>query len=349
MQPAEGVTMQTPIQTDGAARVAAIPGLVLRPWSGEEDVPAFVRIVNAEYAADGIEERRTVEGERSWMSNPSEQFDALRDVVVAELDGRPVGVAGHDWADTRDGKFREYRLWGYVDPAYRRRGIGRMLLADNERRAVVLASGHASDRPRVFGSFSAEGRPAAQLLQRSGYEVVRWFFDMVRPDLDGLEDVPLPPGLEVRPVTAADFKPIWRANREAFRDHWGGSDESEAAMHRFMDDPDVDPSLWVIAFDGEEVAGGVINAIYRAANADLGLERGWLDSVFTRRPWRRRGLARALIARSLALLRERGMTSAALGVDADNPQGALGLYESAGFAVHDRFIAWRKPMAEPPT
>ena len=65
----------------------------------------------------------------------------------------------------------------------------------------------------------------------------------------------------------------------------------------------------------------------------------WLGSVFTRRPWRRRGLASALIGRSLALLQERGMTSAMLSVDVDNPTGALGLYEAAGFRVHDRFIA----------
>ena len=65
-------------------------------------------------------------------------------------------------------------------------------------------------------------------------------------------------------------------------------------------------------------------------------------SVFTRRPWRKRGLASALIGRSLELLRERGMTSAVLGVDADNPTGALALYERAGFEPSYRASAWRK-------
>jgi ribosomal protein S18 acetylase RimI-like enzyme len=97
---------------------------------------------------------------------------------------------------------------------------------------------------------------------------------------------------------------------------------------------------------GDQIAGGVLNTIYPEENEGLGLKRGWLDSVFTRRPWRRRGLARALIARSLAALRERGMTSAILGVDADNPTGALGLYEGIGFAVESRYTAWRKPMED---
>ena len=67
-----------------------------------------------------------------------------------------------------------------------------------------------------------------------------------------------------------------------------------------------------------------------------------------RRPWRRRGLAAPLVARSLVLLRERGMTSAWLGVDADNPNGALGVYERAGFAVDQRSTAYRKPMDAAP-
>jgi mycothiol synthase len=58
-------------------------------------------------------------------------------------------------------------------------------------------------------------------------------------------------------------------------------------------------------------------------------------SILTRRPWRGRGVASALIGRNLRLLAERGMTEAALGVDAENPTGALALYERVGF-VRDR-------------
>ena len=93
-----------------------------------------------------------------------------------------------------------------------------------------------------------------------------------------------------------------------------------------MDDPDFDPSLHVVAFDGDEIAGAVVNAIYGEANAKLGVLHGWLDSVFTWRPWRGRGLARALVARSLVVLRDRGMTEGILGVDADNETGALGVW-----------------------
>ena len=93
-------------------------------------------------------------------------------------------------------------------------------------------------------------------------------------------------------------------------------------------------STWVIAFDGDEIAGGIWNRIDPAENAHHGRR--------TRRPrrpsgrgarWRRRGLAKALIARSLVALRDRGMTSAALDVDGANPNQAMSLYLGQGFEI----------------
>jgi ribosomal protein S18 acetylase RimI-like enzyme len=168
---------------------------------------------------------------------------------------------------------------------------------------------------------------------------------MERPLTTELPEIPeLPDGLEVRPASADDAPAIWRADHDAFRDHWGGFDDSEESYRRWIESPDFQPDLMVVAWDGDEVAAAVINAVFAEENRQLGLKRGWLESVFTRRAWRRRGLARALIVRSLHLLRDQGLEIAALGVDADNPSGAFGLYESAGFGVTERFTQWRKPM-----
>jgi mycothiol synthase len=327
------------VKTDAPA------GVVVRPYAGEADIPALVRIENRANEADGVPSRVT-EGEmRAHYSRASDHFDPASDVLVAEVGGEPVAFTKVDWVDTWQEPLREYHVWGAVAPEWRRRGIGGSLLAANEARARELSASHAVDRLRVLGTYTSERQVGAiVLVERAGYEPVRWFFDMERPTLDDIPDLPLPDGIEVRPVTPDLYRRIWDADVEAFRDHWGGFDASEENLQRFLDSPEFDPSLWVIAWDGDEIAGGVINSIYPAENEALGVPRGWLDSVFTRRPWRRRGLARALIARSLALLRERGMERAVLGVDADNPSGALGLYENAGFAVEERQTAWRKPL-----
>ena len=329
-------TLETPA-TPAAVR--------LRPYGGEADLEVIIRIENAEMEADQIPGRASLGELRARYAHPSEHFDPWVDVTIAEVDGVPVARGSVDWIDTTDGKLREYRVHGAVLPEWRRRGIGTRVLEHNERRARDLAATHADERPRAFGAFTSERQPARiRLLERAGYERVRYFFDMERRSLDDVPDVPLPDGLEIRPIRPDLYRRVWLADVEAFQDHWGGFDASDASLQAWIDSPEFDPSLWVVAFDGDEIAGGVINGIYPEENQALGVNRGWLDSVFTRRPWRRRGLARALIARSLVLLRERGMTSAVLGVDAENPSGALGLYESVGFEVAERYSAWRKPM-----
>ena len=323
-------------------------GLRLRPYAGASDIPTIVDIANRELEYDGVSGHESVRGVTAWYSHPNEKFDASRDVTIAEIDGLPVGYASRSWIDTTLDDYREYRNDGAVLPEWRRRGIGTALLAHNIERDRALARTHDTDRQRILGSFTSDQSAGANALLRSfGFEQVRWFFEMTRDLGQPIPDTPLPDGLEVRPVTTETLRQIWDADVEAFQDHWGGFDGSDDNYKRFLERPGFDPTLWVIAWDGDEVAGGVVNAIETEENEALGVKRGWLHSVFTRREWRKRGLANALIVRSLAAIKERGMDTGILGVDAENPTGALGLYERNGFKVFERSMAWRRPLDTP--
>jgi ribosomal protein S18 acetylase RimI-like enzyme len=162
-----------------------------------------------------------------------------------------------------------------------------------------------------------------------------------------LPDHPLPAGVELRPVTEDQHRAIFDADDEAFRDHWGHREQDEGDFQARFNGPDTDTSLWCVAWDGDEVVGSVQNYVYAEENEALGIARGWLDHVSVRRPWRGRGVAKALCAASFRLLRERGMTEAWLGVDAANPTGALALYEGLGFTVVRRWQAYGRPMDGP--
>ena len=150
----------------------------------------------------------------------------------------------------------------------------------------------------------------------------------------------------MRPVKPEHIRPIWEAAKEAFRDSWQYSEEwfSENAYESWQKEPSFQPELWQIAWDGDQVAGMVQNFIYHEENEEYGRKRGYTEGICVRRPWRRRGLARALIARSFGILKDLGMEEAGLGVDTQNQNGALQLYESLGFRPVKRHSTYHKLM-----
>ncbi|MGZ6299068.1 MAG: N-acetyltransferase family protein [Candidatus Limnocylindria bacterium] len=298
-------------------------------------------------AANGIDEMTSVAELENWLGHTTASFDPSQDVVLADVDGELVGYAWVAVIDMSDGGLREFRVGGYVHPDWQGRGIGRSLLAWQEDRARAHPAAATSDRPLVLGTFTAEANASKiRLFTHAGYEVARYFFEMRRAPLNEVDVPPMPEGLEIRPVSAdrAGMRQVWDADVEAFADHWGGFDASDAAFEAWLVDPYHDPRLWVVGWDGDEVAGAVTNAIFTEENEAFGRKRGWLETVFVRRAWRRRGLGAALVTRALVRLREEGMEEAMLGVDSDNPSGALALYEKAGFEIHRRSVAYRKPM-----
>jgi mycothiol synthase len=338
--------MALPLTDEPMVDTAGLPaGVAMRPFAGDDDLRVFVEIANAANREDRVEERTSFEALQNWVGHPSRTFDAAQDLAVVTVDDVPIAYGWTTWVDSSDG-VRDYSTRGHVHPAWRRRGIGTAILRRNEARLRALAAEHATDRPRVYSAFAPDTRlGAVALLTGRGYQPVRYFFDMVRPTLDELVVPDLPDGLEYRPVAGRELmRQLFDADVEAFRDHWGGFDATDESFEQWYTDPDYEPDLFVVAWDGDQIAGAVVNVINDRENAELDRLRGLLDSVFVRRPWRGRGLGYALVMRSLELLRERGMTSAWLGVDAENPNGALRLYERAGFAVDRRAAAYRKPM-----
>ena len=198
----------------------------------------------------GVPNRESVEDNLAFVRHPSDGFDPARDILIAEVEGKVVGGTEQSWVDTNDGLYREYRVNGCVHPDWRRRGIGTALLVENERRARELAATHQTSRELRLGSWSNDrqvGRIA--LLKANGYEPVRWFFDMTRPLSEPIPEVPLPDGLDLRPVTMDNIKQVFRADVEAFKDHWGGFEDSDEQLQRWMDRPNFDPTLWVVAWD----------------------------------------------------------------------------------------------------
>jgi mycothiol synthase len=318
-----------------------IPGLTLRHATAA-DWGAMAEALNRARRADGVEEVRTGE---SLAANhvESDTFRMERDVLLAELDGTLVGFSmGYrvvrDVAPTAES-------WGIVVPEHRRRGIGTTLFRANRERVVAEYAADPRSAPGEMRSYCLDAEVGArELLAREGFVTIRYGYEMRRYLTGALPDHRLPDGLEMRPVTPDQHRTIFDGDNEAFEDHWGHRTPEEADFQSEFHGPDVDTALWCIAWDGDQVAGVVMNAIYRGENEELGIRRGWLEHVSVRRPWRGRGVAKALCAASFRVLRDQGMDEAWLGVDGSNPTGAVRLYEGLGFGVVRQWKAYGRPL-----
>ena len=151
----------------------------------------------------------------------------------------------------------------------------------------------------------------------------------------------LPDGYLLRSPTEDELPAVFAMQVEAFAEHWGEAEAHEQSISDWIDDPQFRRDLVVVAWAGDEPAACVSNVVETLAD---GSRRGLLDAVSTHPAHRRRGLARAAILRSLALLRDEGATSAYLGVDTDNHNRASALYESCGFRKVSGSVAYRKPF-----
>jgi mycothiol synthase len=324
----------------------AIPGLAFRRFRGKTDYPKMLAVLQGSKDADQIKEVDTLEDLTNSYAHLV-NCDPHQDMLFVEVAGDVVGYARVFWQEALD-TGRLYVHEGFLLPPWRGRGIGRAMLYYNERRLSEIATEHPRGKARFLQAEASSTEMAkVRLLEREGYAPIRYFCEMVRPDLENIPDCPLPAGLEVRPVRPEHYRAIWEADNEAFRDHWAHVPYTEEDYEYWLHgDPEFQPDIWKVAWEIEsgQVAGMVLGCIFEEQNNKYNRKRGWLEDICVRRPWRKRGLARALIAESLRELETRGMAEAALSADAENLSGAFRLYECMGFRTVKRDTVYRKPL-----
>ncbi len=321
-----------------------IPGLAFRQAT-PADWPAIADVLNRARRGDDIDEVRSGD-DMAAEYGESETFQLGRDLLLAEVDGSLVGYA-MGYRVIRDGVLVA-ESFGAVAPEVRRRRIGSALHLATRARLAAECADDPRPGPRELRSYALETEAADRgLLAAHGYVPIRYGFEMRRYLTGALPDHPLPAGLEMRPVTEDQYRAIFDADNEAFEDHWGHRAPEEADFQARFHGPDMTPAIWCVAWDRDQVAGVVMNAIFRDENEALGIRRAWLEHVSVRRPWRGKGVAKALCAASFRVLREQGMNEAWLGVDGTNPTGALQLYEGLGFASVRRWMAYGRPLDRP--
>ena len=318
-------------------------GLTLRGWRDDGDFAIIADLCNRATFGDGDTFMVTPDSVRAQYLNLN-NTDLARDVQIAEMNGEPVGYGRVEFWDEENGA-RIYMIFGRIAPEWRRHGIGTAMLARNEQRVAELAQLYPTEREQFLQSSAGSDHVGnIALLDHAGYQAVRYGFDMVRDLSQPIGSTDLPAGIEVRTPTPDQYRQVWDADVEAFRDHWGYRVPTEDDYKGWLEWSYLAPHLWQVAWQGDEIVGMVQNFINANENAKTGIQRGYTEGISVRRPWRKRGIATALINRSLLMFRDMGMTEAALGVDAENTSGALRVYKGCGFVVTKQATTYRKAL-----
>jgi mycothiol synthase len=252
------------------------------------------------------------------------------------VEDRSGEVVAYAWLIAID-ELRELDGWGVVHPAHRGRGLGSWMMDEVE----AAAEAHAAQAPpgdpvTLSWGVIAPDVAGHELLQRRGYAPIRYFWRMAIGLDEPVPEVRAPEGIRIRTFERdRDDRGLYEAFEESFQDHWGHVTRPYEEWHAHrIEAKGFDPSLWLVAEDGDEVVGGLSGWITAG--------EGLVGTLGVRRAWRGRGIAYALLMRSFGVFADRGLSTVSLFVDGQNPTGATRLYEKAGMRVIRQYDTLRR-------
>lgn len=312
------------------------------PYRGDADLSAIAQLINTCRAADSLESRTSVTKLRDDFSTP--RFDINRDLRLWRTPDDELMAVAALWQLTP----HEERLGILsfdIHPQVRSWGLEREVVAWAESRLRELGQG--CPLPLVLHSGCRDALESWQeMLMQCGFAPERYFFQLQRSLAEPIPAPSLPPGWQIRSVTDQDAAAWVETFNHTFVDHWNHHPVTVEDFHHYRTMSDYDPNLDLVIETPEgQLATFCSSEIDSERNARLGCLEGHVCLLGTRRGYRRRGLARSLLLDSLRRLQAMGIETATIGVDAQNPSGALGLYESVGFERRRRSTIFRKRVS----
>jgi mycothiol synthase len=319
----------------------------LRPLT-TTDIPAWNRLLAEAEKVDQTGEHYNEADLAEEMANPDVEIG--KDIVGAFVDDDLVGHFTV-YPRTAAGELHKVGMDGTVRPDMRGRGIGTLLATAMRRRALEIHSERHPDLTALLMSRGLSDNTAQrQLMADIGLLPERWSFVM-RADLSREAKAPalVPEGLEMRRYDESLGAAMHEAHNAAFVDHPNFTPWTDSMWKQWVTDSrNFRPQLSFVVVDPagpDEVVAYVQTNEYDAYHQMTGKREAYVAKVGTRREHRGRGLASTLLSHALAEYRSAGYDEASLDVDSENPTGALGIYERAGFEVESRWTEYAAKVA----
>jgi mycothiol synthase len=314
--------------------------LELRPIS-VGDAPTVHGLIRAGEVHDRFPLVTSLVEVEEYFAEP--HFDPAHDGRLALLDGEPVGW-GRIWHVPSGEREERAYLSGTVHPHHRGEGVGTAIFEWQIERATDILRSHAGDLPRHLRTLEYDWvTDALDLYRRHGFVEVRWMEELLR-GLEAIPEIDAPGGVGIVAWDRAFDEAARTVKNRAFADHWGSTPTDAATWARWLEGHGTRLDLSFLAVIDVDVIGYCLNEYYPDDAELLGRRDGWIGNLGVLREWRRRGVASALVVRSLRAFADAGFTHSSIGVDSDNPTGAAGLYRALGFEPRTRSITFQRTV-----
>ncbi len=319
-----------------------IPGLNFRHFQGDGDHAQIAAVLTASNVADRVV-RNVSANDIANAYQHLNNCDPFKDIIVAEVFGKVIGYA-RGWWESEINFGRIYHHNGFLVPEWRRKGIGQAMLLWMENHLSQIGKSYQENARFFQVNVTQFQEGTANMLERAGYQPARYFYEMVRPSLEDIIEFPLPDGLEIRPVTSDHYQAIWQSVDNTSKDEWAYTEPTDEDYQEWLASPHFQPHLWQVAWNiaTNQIIGHVLTFIDGGENEQFNRKRGYTEGLGVDSSWRRRGVARALISRSLQVQKAAGMRESALAADSDSTSNVIRLYESCGFQIVKRDTIYRK-------
>ncbi|WP_084965933.1 GNAT family N-acetyltransferase [Thermoactinospora rubra] len=308
-----------------------------------DDAEALAELYAAIEAEDRIDEHYSADDMAEYLADP---LLDLAEGTLGAWHGTRLVAAGLLPCKQAADPAHLMVLGGGVHPQVRRQGYGRRILDWAIRTAPVLHDRRYPGRPlELHAGADDREKGKAALLESAGFTQVRWFFEMSADLAEARPRAAVPDGIRIVPWSPELDDGARAVRNLAFRDHWGSVPHTpESWRHALTGASSFRPESSFLALAGDRVVSILLTQYFEADTAATGVRDAYIAIIGTLREWRGRGVAGALIAHALTEFRRQGYGTASLGVDADNPTGAVGVYERAGFKVEHRGAVYALPL-----
>jgi ribosomal protein S18 acetylase RimI-like enzyme len=292
-----------------------------------EDIPAYTDLYNLAEAHDPEFIRKTPEEmEKSIFQKSTDTLDGY---FVAIEPGRMVAGGGGfvtlDKAGVGRGHLNFYVLPDFLCSEAEKETFDKIAMTLKEMGASTL--GTRADTSNVL---------KASMLERRGFRPNAYQRHHMERSPHGVPEPVLPSGYKLRNARMPEEMPLLLETlNEAFatRENIGVHTLDEISKFTYLFDPDFLPGLFVAERKSDgRIVGWIGSRIEHAYNLEHGRKRGGSYSLVVIPSARGKGIGRALMQSSLRWLANKGMETAYLSVNHQNPD-ALHLYKSLGYEL----------------